>query len=69
MNGPKLPPRLVRFPQLSSEFGIPYSNVHLLRLEKDRRFPRRIRIGGGRIAWLESEIVDWIQERIDERDR
>jgi prophage regulatory protein len=36
--------------------GISYSKPHLWRLERDRKFPRRVPIGPGRYAYVESEI-------------
>lgn len=61
------PRRLVRFPQLKSEFGITWCRMHLDRLEKAGRFPRRIRIGGNSIAWFEDEIAGFIEARAAER--
>lgn len=51
---------------------VPYSPQHLLRLENQDRFPRRIKPGnGGRNAkafWLEREVRDWIQRHLDNRE-
>jgi prophage regulatory protein len=50
--------------------GITFSPVHLWRLERDGKFPRRIPItAGGRKGWLEAEVVAWQQERIAARDQ
>ncbi len=49
--------------------GITLSNTTLLRLEARGRFPRRLRIGGTTVAWLMSEIDDWLAERAEERAR
>ena len=46
---------------------IPYSRTQIWRLEKQGRFPRRLRIGPNRVGWLESEIEDWIRSRLDDR--
>jgi prophage regulatory protein len=41
--------------------GIPYSRVHLDRLERDGLFPQRVRIGGGNfIAWLKDEVDAYV---------
>lgn len=32
------------------------------------KFPRQIPIGGGRVAWLSSEIEGWLQSCINERN-
>lgn len=49
--------------------GINVSNTTKLRWEAQGRFPRRIRMGGTTVAWLMSEIEDWLAERADERTR
>ena len=45
-----------------------YSPQHIARLEKAGLFPRRVQLGQNRVGWVEEEIEDWIQARIDERD-
>jgi prophage regulatory protein len=59
--------RIVTYPRLKPDWGITYSNVHLLRLEKAGKFPRRLPLGGS-VAWLESEISGWIRERAEARN-
>ena len=46
---------------------VPYSDVHILRLERQRRFPLRIKLGPGRVGWCSEEIYAWIDERKAER--
>jgi predicted DNA-binding transcriptional regulator AlpA len=46
--------------------GIHYSNAHLLRLEARGLFPRRVRLTpgkGGKVAWKEREVLDWLNAR------
>jgi prophage regulatory protein len=45
-----------------------YSPAHIARLEADGRFPKRVRLGQGRVAWRASEIEDWILAKIALRD-
>ncbi len=45
---------------------IPYSDMHILRLEKQGKFPRRIKLGPGRVGWRLSECMAWIEERAKE---
>lgn len=47
---------------------VPYSDMHIARLEKAGRFPRRIRLGPARVGWRLSEVVAWIDARAAERD-
>ena len=50
-------------------FGIIVSNTTLLRWEAAGRFPRRIRMAGTTVAWLKSEIDQWLEKRSEERAR
>ena len=47
---------------------IPYSQNHLRRLEAQGNFPKRIRIGANRVAWLREEIDRWIEARVAARN-
>ncbi len=42
---------------------VPYSAQHILRLEKQGKFPRRIPIGPRRVGWRLSDIESWIEAR------
>ncbi len=49
--------------------GVPYHRVHIARLERAGKFPRRVRLNdAGRVAWVESEIDQYIAERVAARD-
>ena len=48
--------------------GIKFSRMHLYRLMKAGRFPKTIRVGDARNAWIEAEIDAYIAARIAERD-
>jgi len=45
-----------------------YSPQHISRLEAAGKFPKRVRLGQCRVGWVESEVLDWLQERINRRD-
>ncbi|MCK1601064.1 AlpA family phage regulatory protein [Bradyrhizobium sp. 166] len=47
--------------------GIAYSKVQLWRLERAEKFPQRVRLSAQRVAWIESEIDEWIAARIAAR--
>lgn len=34
----------------------------------DATFPKPVNLGARAVAWVESEVQDWILERIEERD-
>jgi prophage regulatory protein len=46
---------------------VPFSPNHLRRLEAQGDFPRRIRIGANRIAWLRDEVEQWLAVRMEAR--
>ena len=46
-----------------------YSPQHIARLEAAGEFPKRVPLGPNRVGWVEEEVDQWIQDRIDERDR
>jgi prophage regulatory protein len=46
-----------------------YSPQHIARLEAAGQFPKRVRLGANRVGWVESEVLDWLQERIDRREK
>lgn len=45
-----------------------YSPAHIARLELVGQFPKRVRLGQGRVGWVETEVDDWLLARIAERD-
>lgn len=44
-----------------------YSPAHIARLEAAGQFPVRVRLGAGRVGWVEQEVEDWLQERAARR--
>lgn len=59
----KNPRKLVSKRELKSIYGIPYSFMHIWRLEKAGLFPKRIQLGANRVAWFADEVEAWIDER------
>jgi prophage regulatory protein len=59
-------PKLVTAKELSAK--IPYSAVHVWRLEQKGEFPRRVHLGCNRVAWLEAEILEWLARKLAERE-
>ena len=48
---------------------IPYSRMHVSRLEKSGKFPRRIKLSrNGRVGWSFLEVQRWITARKADRD-
>ncbi|MBI5165629.1 MAG: AlpA family phage regulatory protein [Magnetospirillum sp.] len=60
--------RLVSKKELRTVCGIPYTPQHISRLEAAGQFPKRVKLGLNRVAWLLSEVDAWVSERITSRD-
>jgi prophage regulatory protein len=46
---------------------VPYSDMHIWRMEQDGKFPKRIKLGPHRVGWSLLEVTDWIDARKAER--
>ncbi|NTU73249.1 AlpA family transcriptional regulator [Candidatus Roizmanbacteria bacterium] len=57
--------RIIRKPELLNMIGL--SDPTVWRMEKDGKFPKRLRLGGNSCGWLESEINGWLAERASAR--
>ncbi len=44
-----------------------YTPQHIARLEKAGQFPKRVQLGPSRVGWVESEVLEWLDERIKRR--
>ena len=56
----RYPKQIVSKKELRTVCGIPYSPQHISRLEATGRFPKRIRLGQNRVAWLLDEVEEWL---------
>lgn len=43
-----------------------YCPAHIDRLEAAGKFPTRVRLGQARVAWVKSDVIQWIKARIEE---
>ena len=68
--------RFIRFPEVLSRTG--YGRTSVYRKMEDGDFPKSVKLGGPpidpsafdsrAIAWIEDEVEQWIDSRIEERD-
>ena len=68
--------RFIRLPEVLSRTG--YGRTTIYRKMEDGSFPRSVKLGGPpidpnvfdsrAIAWIEDEVEQWIDYRIEERD-
>jgi prophage regulatory protein len=59
--------RLLTFADLKAR-GIPWTRMHVGRLEAAGKFPQHIDLGENSIAWFEDEIDDFLEEKAAKRD-
>ncbi len=54
-------PRIVTRKEL--RLIVPYTPQHILRLEKQGKFPKRIHIGPRRVGWYLTSVEAWLADR------
>lgn len=59
--------RVIRLPEVITKTGLGKTTVY--KLIDIKAFPHPIPLGERAVGWLESEIEDWITQRVDERNR
>ena len=45
-----------------------YSPQHIARLEKAGKFPKRVQLGPNRVGWIEDEVLNWLQDKLERRE-
>ncbi|HGA9036601.1 TPA: helix-turn-helix transcriptional regulator [Salmonella enterica subsp. enterica serovar Java] len=58
---------LIRLTEVQRRTG--YSKAWIYRLMSNREFPASVKIGSRAIGFVESEVDEWIAERIAARDK
>ena len=68
--------RFIRLPEVLSRTG--YGRTSIYRKMEDGSFPRSVKLGDPiedtnafdcrGVAWIEDEVVQWIESRIEDRD-
>jgi len=54
---------ILRLPAVKQSTGLSRSTIYLRVAEGT--FPRPVSLGGRAVGWLENEIQDWLQRRIE----
>ncbi|EJL6982883.1 helix-turn-helix transcriptional regulator [Vibrio vulnificus] len=62
---PKNNIRLIRFREVLAMTGLSRSSVY--RFIEANQFPTQVQLGGRAVAWVESEVQEWIQQRVSAR--
>lgn len=59
--------RLIRRAEVMERVGLSKSSIY--KRMTAQQFPKPVSIGGGRVAWVESDINNWIDQRLVEAGR
>lgn len=54
--------RLIRLPEVKSRTGLSTSDLY--RRMEAGTFPRQIKLGAKAVAWIETEVQEWIEQTI-----
>lgn len=58
--------KIMRLNEVIVQTGLSRSTIYVRITEGS--FPKSISLGGNAVGWVEKEIIDWILQKIDERD-
>ncbi|WP_167517900.1 MULTISPECIES: helix-turn-helix transcriptional regulator [Vibrio] len=58
--------RLIRFREVLAMTGLSRSSVY--RFIEEQQFPGQVQLGGRAVAWVESEIQEWISQKMESRN-
>jgi len=61
------PKKFLRLPDVLERTG--YKRTTIYEMIKAGNFPAPVHLGPRAVAWVESEVEAWMQERIDARDQ
>ncbi len=56
--------KICRLPKVMARTGLSQSTIYAL-IDKGK-FPSQVNLGPRAVGWVENEMVDWIEARIDE---
>ena len=57
--------RIMRKPEIRYITGL--SDITVWRMERDGKFPKRVRLGGNSCGWLAGEVNTWLAQRVEAR--
>ncbi len=66
MNQPEKP-KLIRVSAVMNLTG--FSRSHIFTMARNGNFPKQVKLSPNTSAWVESEVLEWIEQRIALRDK
>lgn len=58
--------RILRRPAVIEKTGLSESTIYLML--KEKKFPAPVQLGPRNVGWVESEVDDWLMDKIEARD-
>ncbi|NRA82177.1 MAG: AlpA family transcriptional regulator [Pseudoalteromonas sp.] len=58
--------RLIKLKEVMQKTSLGHSSIY--KFIAEGTFPKQVSLGAKSVAWVESEVDDWIIERIDSRN-
>ena len=55
---------IVFYEELKS-FGVPFARSHMYVLMREGKFPQAMKLTENKIAWIRTEVEQWVQDKID----
>ena len=59
--------KFIRIKQVAEMTSLAQSSIY--RLVKEGKFPKQVKIAERSARWIESEVLDYINKKIEDRDR
>lgn len=66
MTNDNLRPRILRLSEVIQITGLSRSTIY--QYMEDGKFPKPIKLGSHSVGWVDSEVYDWVNQRIAERN-
>jgi len=57
--------RLIKLKEVMAKTSLGHSSIY--KFISEGTFPKQVSLGAKSVAWVESEVDDWIKEKIEER--
>ncbi|NOI12795.1 helix-turn-helix transcriptional regulator [Vibrio hepatarius] len=58
--------RLIRLSEVLAMTGLSRSSMY--RSIEEKQFPEQVQLGGRSVAWVESEVQEWISQKVESRN-
>lgn len=62
----RFPMRFIRIKEVTNKTGLGRSTIY--KFIEDGTFPKSIPLGPRGVGWMEEEVLEWMEDRLTERD-